>query len=98
MLRPASSHIAHQAAVLTGTDHPAKSLSPDLSQNSKFRHISAESGEAKTDQVTSHESLGKTNENGGFSGPKVNIGLLAELADALDSKSNARKGVSVRLR
>src|SRR4051794_2783750 len=31
-------------------------------------------------------------------GRRMNDGLLAELADALDSKSCARKGVSVRLR
>ena len=31
-------------------------------------------------------------------GAATRIGLLAELADAMDSKSIARKGVSVRLR
>ncbi len=31
-------------------------------------------------------------------GEKAAAGLLAELADAMDSKSIARKGVSVRLR
>jgi hypothetical protein len=87
-----------KAAILTGTDGPENRLSPDLSLDSEFRHISVESSEAKTDQVRSEESLGNTEENGGFLEQNVSIGLLAELADALDSKSNARKGVSVRLR
>ena len=34
----------------------------------------------------------------GDSEEKTKKGLLAELADAVDSKSTARKGVSVRLR
>jgi hypothetical protein len=57
-----------------------------------------ESGEVKRDQVKSRGSLGDTKGNSGFSRRNLNIGLLAELADALDSKSNARKGVSVQLR
>jgi hypothetical protein len=43
------------------------------------------------------KSLGETGESA-ISDEKLKNGLLAELADALDSKSNARKGVSVRLR
>jgi hypothetical protein len=43
------------------------------------------------------ESPQKTGESA-LSDEKLKPGLLAELADALDSKSNARKGVSVRLR
>jgi hypothetical protein len=50
-----------------------------------------QSGEVKTDVVASREPLGKTDVEDGISGQKVNLGLLAELADALDSKSNDRR-------
>ena len=46
----------------------------------------------------SNESFGKIEGYSGFTEVKSAPGLLAELADALDSKSSARKGVSVRLR
>ena len=44
------------------------------------------------------ESVGKIGENRAFPEGNSPSGLLAELADAMDSKSIARKGVSVRLR
>jgi len=86
-----------QVAVATGTDG-RKDLSLHLSPNSAIGWHGGQSGGTKWDQVTSQGTLGITDEKHCISGANLNIGLLAELADALDSKSNARKGVSVRLR
>ncbi len=89
---------ARQAAMRTGTDGENISLSPSLPPNREFQRTTANTGGVKSDRVASRESLGNTVQNTGFSESNSTNGLLAELADALDSKSNARKGVSVRLR
>ena len=59
---------------------------------------SVESGGVKIDRLGCVTTQGKTGERTGFPGAELIIGPLAELADAMDSKSLARKGVSVRLR
>jgi hypothetical protein len=46
-----------------------------------------ESGEAKIYHVRLHKLFGEIDPDGGFSAGNLKIGLLAELADALDSKS-----------
>ena len=89
---------ARQATVMTGTNDGEISLSPSLSPNGAIQRNSTQSGAMKTDGVRLQESPGNLAESRGFPEHKIDYGLLAELADAMDSKSIARKGVSVRLR
>jgi hypothetical protein len=60
-----------------------------------FNGFQIESGETKTDAVPSRGSVGNPQESGGFSEDDLNHGLLAELADALDSKSNVQNSQSL---
>jgi hypothetical protein len=57
-----------------------------------------QSADLQSAELASGESLCKISEIGGIPSGKSPLGLLAELADAVDSKSTARKGISVRLR
>ena len=93
---------ARQIAVATGTDYNkhniatlrAASLSPNHAIQRNSAHLGAQTGESLADSIPS----GNIERISGFTEVKTAPGLLAELADALDSKSSARKGVSVRLR
>jgi len=98
--------VASAIAALPDLSYPMADVATGTDNQSCFttalplKNFSMESGGVGSQNHRDHdsaESLGKTGESA-ISDEKLKFGLLAELADALDSKSNARKGVSVRLR
>ena len=106
---PDLSPATRQSAKATGThdaaakNHdsqisPMKFVSPGLSPKGGIRQLSMESGGVNSDRVQCQSEMGKPLENKGFPGEKTAIGPLAELADAMDSKSIFRKEVPVQLR
>ena len=92
---------AQTVIVATGTDCKQLSdisLSPDLSPNSGVSKSLMESDGVNGAALASGVTHGRISTNAGFPEGKQKPGLLAELADAMDSKSIVRKDISVRLR
>jgi len=89
-----------QAALATGTDGKQADnfVSPSLSLNGEIGRNPVAFGAINSGLLATDGTSGKINRNSSFPEGKVPVGLLAELADAMDSKSIARKGISVRLR
>ncbi len=80
------------------TKPPSEFVSPGLSPGGEFAQLSVESGGVKADRIQSAQNTGKQAQNALFSSDKSTFGPLAELADAMDSKSIFRKEVPVQLR